>query len=70
MAALEQLARIEHLTLTLRGWPMLKEMLSSLSGAAPLLHTFQISSDDSQAMLPENIFSGPDGAPPSCAAFL
>ena len=41
-AALEQLARIQHLTLSVRGWPRFKEILSSLSGAAPPLHTFQI----------------------------
>jgi len=64
MAALEQLPRIESLTLTLRGWPELKEVSSILSGAAPLLHTFRISLDPSQAMLLENIFSGLGGTPP------
>jgi len=64
IAALEQLPRIEHLTLSFpRGWPKLKEISSILSGAAPLLHTFQIHSDDSQTMIPETIFSGPGGAP-------
>ena len=63
IATLEQLPRIEHLTLTLRGWPKLKKIMSSLSGAAPLLHTFHITLDDSQAMLPDTIFSGPGGAP-------
>ena len=68
-AALEQLGRIENLTLTLCGSPKLKEIVSSLSGAAPLLHTFQITLDDSQAMLPENIFS-PGGAPQLCCLSL
>ena len=66
VAALEKLPRIEHLTLAFRGgWPKLKEILSILSGGAPLLHTFQITSkDDSQVVhLPENIFSGPGGVP-------
>ena len=62
-AALEQLSRIEHLTLTLHGLPKLKDIFSCLSGAAPLLHTFQVTSDDPQTILPENIFSGPGGAP-------
>ena len=65
MAALEQLPRIEHLELTIRcGWPKLKEIFSL--GAAPLLHTFQITSEDDSwelMHLPENIFSGSDGAP-------
>jgi len=65
-AALEQLPRIEHLTLTARGFPKVKELLSSLSGAAPLLHTFHITLEDyslDMPALPENIFSGPGGAP-------
>ena len=63
MVALEQLPRIKHLTLTVRhGWPKLREILSSR--AAPLLCTFQITSEDgSQVVLPEDIFSGPGGAP-------
>ena len=61
-AALEQLPRIENLTLTARGTLRLEKYLSSLSGTAPLLHTFQIITDI-QAMLPDNIFSGPGGAP-------
>jgi len=63
VAVLKQLARIEHLTLQVQEWPKLTELFSSLSGAAPLLHTFQITSDDSLGMLPETIFSGPGGAP-------
>ena len=63
-AALEQFLRIEHLTLTFhRGWPKLEEASSIFSGAASLLRTFQIVSDDLQIMLPETIFSGPSGAP-------
>ena len=65
IAALEQLPRIEHLTLTFRlGWPRLEEISSILSGAAPLLHTFQMASEDgTEAMLRETVFSGPGGAP-------
>ena len=62
-AALEQLSRIEDLTLALSKLPKHNEIFSSLSRAAPLLHSFQIYTEDSQAMLPENIFSGPGGAP-------
>lgn len=47
IAALEELPRIEHLTLTFhREWPKIKDISSILAGATPLLHTFQITLDD------------------------